>query len=69
MEKSALILESSPWFIIICLLVGAVTAYLLYNPSGPWGKQVNYLFNRVALCFGGDTLLPISGAYHKTSQK
>jgi len=57
MEKSALILESSPWFVLICLIVGALTAYLLYKPSGPWGKQVNYVLTAVRfllvslLCF------------------
>ena len=43
MERSALILEHSPWFVLLCLLVGALVAFLLYRRPGPWGKKVNYL--------------------------
>ncbi len=42
MERSALILEHSPWFVLLCLLVGALVAFLLYRRPGPWGKKVNY---------------------------
>ncbi len=42
MERSALILESSPWFVIVCLIVGGLVAYLLYQKSGPWGKKAHY---------------------------
>ncbi len=42
MERSALILEHSPWFVLLCLLVGALVAFLLYRRPGPWGKKINY---------------------------
>ncbi len=42
MEKSLLIFDSSPWFIILCLAVGAVITFLLYRKPGPWPKTVHY---------------------------
>src|SRR6478735_3578427 len=36
-----LITSYSPWFIIVCLLVGAGYAWLLYKPGGPWSVRVN----------------------------
>ncbi len=41
MERSALILENSPWFIVLCLLVGGLFAYFLYQHKGPWGPTVH----------------------------
>lgn len=35
--------EYSPWFIILCLLVGVVYSVLLYQKESPWSKQINYL--------------------------
>ncbi|GAA4374175.1 VWA domain-containing protein [Hymenobacter koreensis] len=33
---------SSPWLILLCLLVGAGYAALLYSKKAPWSKPVNY---------------------------
>ncbi|MBL3656938.1 VWA domain-containing protein [Fulvivirga sediminis] len=41
MQKPALIFESSPWFILLCLLAGLGYAYLLYHKNGPWSVQTN----------------------------
>jgi len=43
MEKSHLIFELSPWFIVICLIIGAGYSYLLYQKKGPWSKNTKYL--------------------------
>ena len=57
MERSTLILESSPWFIVVCLALGAAGALFLYRNPGPWGKRVNYLLTAIRfvlislLCF------------------
>jgi len=42
MEKSHLIFELSPWFIVASLLAGAGYAYLLYQKNGPWSDRINY---------------------------
>lgn len=43
MERSLLIFESSPWFIVLCLAVGAAITYILYRkPGGPWSPTVRY---------------------------
>lgn len=36
-------LEHSPWFVLLCLAVGATYAYILYSKSYPWKKTTNYL--------------------------
>jgi hypothetical protein len=41
--RSELIFQTPYWFIIFCLLAGAVYAYLLYQPQPSWGKRLNYL--------------------------
>ncbi|SNR82561.1 hypothetical protein SAMN06269173_10830 [Hymenobacter mucosus] len=52
-----LVLSASPWFILLCLLVGAGYAALLYSAKAPWSRAVNYAlaFVRFAvvsfLCF------------------
>ncbi len=43
MQKSQLLFEYSPWFILLCLAVGVAYAYFLYQKGGPWGKKVNQL--------------------------
>ncbi|MEL7003732.1 MAG: VWA domain-containing protein, partial [Bacteroidota bacterium] len=43
MQRPALIFENSPFFIIICLLLGLAYAFLLYKKTGPWG----ILWNKV----------------------
>jgi len=35
-----MIFEESPWFIPLCLFLGAVYAYVLYKPKGPWSPMV-----------------------------
>ena len=42
MQKSHILFESSPWFILLCLLLGAVYAFILYQKKGPWSKRTNY---------------------------
>lgn len=37
-----LIFDSSPWFIILCIAIGAGVTYVLYRKSGPWGPMVHY---------------------------
>ncbi|UOQ76352.1 VWA domain-containing protein [Hymenobacter sp. 5516J-16] len=52
-----MLLSASPWFILLCLLVGAGYAALLYSAKAPWSRAVNYAlaFVRFAvvsfLCF------------------
>jgi len=47
------ILESSPWFVILCVLAGVGYGFLLYTSKYPWSKQVNWLlfFIRSAVVF------------------
>ncbi|GAA4398412.1 hypothetical protein GCM10023187_09040 [Nibrella viscosa] len=46
--RSDLFLQSSPWWIVVCLLVGAAYAAAMYQPlpgrsvPGGWGKTANY---------------------------
>ncbi len=42
MNKSSLIFEQSPWLIIVCLAVGALYAFLLYQKKTAWSKTLNY---------------------------
>lgn len=42
MQQSKLLFEYSPWFIILCLTIGVLYAFLLYQKEGPWGKKINY---------------------------
>ncbi|GAB2777260.1 hypothetical protein HNQ93_001831 [Hymenobacter luteus] len=52
-----MLLSASPWFILLCLLVGAGYAALLYSAKAPWSRTINYAlaFVRFAvvsfLCF------------------
>jgi hypothetical protein len=34
--------QYSPWFLLVCLLVGAGYAALQYSAKAPWSKQLNY---------------------------
>ncbi|MBP6386598.1 MAG: VWA domain-containing protein [Pseudarcicella sp.] len=36
------LLQSSPWLLLICLLVGAIYAYVLYQKNNSWTKKINY---------------------------
>ncbi|MFD2786615.1 VWA domain-containing protein [Hymenobacter rubripertinctus] len=44
-----MILSASPWFIGLCLLVGAGYAALLYSAQAPWSRAVNYALAAVRL--------------------
>ncbi len=41
MLNAKLLFESSPWFILLCCLVGAIYAFLLYQKAGPWDNKTN----------------------------
>lgn len=43
MQNSKLLFELSPWFVLLCLILGAVYAIFLYQKKGPWSKRTNYL--------------------------
>lgn len=43
MQQLRLLFEISPWFILLCLLAGAVYAFVLYQKNSPWSKKTNYL--------------------------
>jgi len=57
MNKSSLLFEQSPWLILVCLAIGALYAFFLYQKKAPWSKSMNYglAFLRFAvvsiLCF------------------
>lgn len=50
MEQFRILLTHSAWLLPLCLLAGAVYAWLLYSKNPPWSKQLNYLL--AALRFG-----------------
>ncbi len=41
--RSELFLQSSPWFILLCLLAGSAYAFFLYRPDPSWSKGLNTL--------------------------
>jgi hypothetical protein len=41
--RSELIFQTPYWFIIFCLVAGIAYAFLLYQPTAPWGKRWNYV--------------------------
>ncbi|MGK7395572.1 MAG: hypothetical protein ACNS62_13425 [Candidatus Cyclobacteriaceae bacterium M3_2C_046] len=43
MQNIEVLFESSPWFILLSLLAGALYAFVLYQKKGPWSKTTNYL--------------------------
>ncbi len=43
MNLTEIIHEESPWFILLCLMVGAIYSYFLYNKQGPWSKTIHYV--------------------------
>jgi len=44
MNGISLYASSSPWFILLCLAIGATYAYILYSIKNPlWNKRTNYL--------------------------
>ena len=43
MERLEFITEHSPWYILLCIITGAIYAYLLYSKKSIWSKSVNYI--------------------------
>lgn len=43
MQNFQLLFESSPWFLLLCVIAGALYAFLLYQRQGPWSREMNYL--------------------------
>lgn len=41
MRDFEILFDSSPWYIALCLVAGAVYAILLYQKKGPWSPTVN----------------------------
>jgi len=41
MDKLKLYTEHSAWFIPVCILVGLLYAFVLYQKKGPWGEPYN----------------------------
>jgi len=41
MQVQKLLFEYSPWFILVCIIIGIGYAYLLYSKSGPWSQTLN----------------------------
>ncbi len=39
MEKFKILTETSPWYIVLCVVAGLTYAALLYTRSGPWTKM------------------------------
>ncbi|MCU0447711.1 MAG: carboxypeptidase-like regulatory domain-containing protein [Microscillaceae bacterium] len=42
MERLRIITQESPWLILVCLLIGALYAFLLYQKASPWSRQINW---------------------------
>lgn len=43
MRQLELSFEYSGWFLVLCLLAGALYAFILYQRKGPWNKQTNWI--------------------------
>lgn len=41
MEKIKILTETSPWFVLACLIAGLVYGYFLYSAKSPWNKVTN----------------------------
>ncbi|MDJ1471741.1 VWA domain-containing protein [Cytophagaceae bacterium DM2B3-1] len=42
MDRFQITTSASPWFIIVCLAVGAIYAFILYQKKPIWGAQLNW---------------------------
>ncbi|MCU0354298.1 MAG: VWA domain-containing protein, partial [Cytophagales bacterium] len=42
MNRFQLTTSASPWFILLCLAVGAAYAYILYQKRPVWGPRLNW---------------------------
>ncbi len=47
MDRIQLLFEHSPWWVLVCLLIGAGYAFLLYQKKGPWSARTNKLLGLV----------------------
>ncbi|MEO1050378.1 MAG: hypothetical protein AAFX87_07120 [Bacteroidota bacterium] len=45
MQNDIFTFESSPLFIIFCVILGVGYAFLLYTKKGPWGKSTRYVLS------------------------
>ena len=43
MNRFELTSQASPWFFLLCLLAGAVYAFVLYQKNTVWNKNINWL--------------------------
>lgn len=43
MEHQRILLDSSPWFVIVCVALAAGIAFVLYNAKSPWPKTWNHV--------------------------
>ncbi len=43
MNRMQLVSSTSPWLILLCLLIGALYAFLLYQKKAPWPTYWNYI--------------------------
>ena len=43
--KNDFVFQSSPWYLLLCLLLGAGYAYFLYSPNYKWSKNINLLLS------------------------
>ena len=59
MQKPIIQFELSPYLIIVCLAVGLLYAFVLYQKKGPWSKPTNYILAglRLVLVFLASVLL------------
>ncbi|MDW7695252.1 VWA domain-containing protein [Flammeovirgaceae bacterium SG7u.111] len=60
-----LFLEYSGWYVLLCFLVGAGYAYLLYQKKTTWGKPLNYLLAFVRFTLIALICLLLLGPYVK----
>lgn len=45
MNQQRLLFEYSPALILVCIAIGILYAYLLYNAKGSWGRQTNRILS------------------------
>jgi hypothetical protein len=59
--------QYSPWFILLCLLVGAGYAALQYSAKAPWSKQLNYALAVLRFAVVSFLCFLLLGPFIKTS--
>lgn len=40
MQEARFFLDSSPWFVLLSLVIGATYSFVLYQKKGPWSKRI-----------------------------